>query len=159
MSDCIDIYFRLSGPAGQLSNLTANPFIMDNMYFGSTEGFLQGLRESNPKRQKEIFAMHGIQAKTSGGIRPIKGQTLYWKGQPFNRHSDFYQELLKRGFMCCFAQNEKYQKALYDSLGKELKHSIGKTDPYDTILTIEEFVGNLTRIREKYAEFLIKKFG
>ncbi|QAU04041.1 hypothetical protein Henu6_gp25 [Acinetobacter phage Henu6] len=157
--DSIDIYFRLPGPAGQLSNLTENPFIMDNTFFGSTEGFLQGLRESNPVRQKEVFAMHGIKAKTSGGIRPIKGQTLYWKGQPFNRHSEFYQNLLKKAFTCCFAQNEKYQKALYDTLDKELKHTIGKSDPYDTILTVEEFVGTLTSIREKYREFLIKKFG
>ncbi|AWY10232.1 hypothetical protein vBAbaMPhT2_127 [Acinetobacter phage vB_AbaM_PhT2] len=157
--DVIDIYFRHAGPAGQLSNLTKNPFIMDKIFFGSTEGFLQGLREKNPEIQKEIFALDGIKAKKSGAIRPIKNQTLYWQGRPFDRHSEFYQELLHRMYMNCFVQNEKYQKALYETLGKKLIHSIGKSDPFDTILTEQEFIGNLDRIRTKYSRYLELKYG
>lgn len=159
MDTLIDIYFRLPGPAGQLSNLAHNPFIMDGLFFGSTEGFLQGLREKNPDIQKEIFELHGIEAKKAGGIRPIKGQTLYWQGKPFDRHSEFYQELLYRMYMHCFVQNEKYQKALYESLGKKLIHSIGKSDPFDTILTEDEFIGNLNKIRDKYSRYLELKYG
>ncbi|CAH1068168.1 hypothetical protein HYQ09_gp186 [Acinetobacter phage vB_AbaM_Konradin] len=152
--DIVDIYFRLPGPAGQLSNLTQNPFIMDDMFFGSTEGFLQGLRESNPERQKEIFAMHGIPAKKAGRDCPIKNQTLYWQGKPFDRHSEFYQELLYKAYMHCFAQNVNYQEALYKTIGKTLKHSIGKSDPFDTILTEAEFIGILNRIRDEYTPYL-----
>lgn len=154
----IDIYSGHPGPAGQLSNLAKNPFIMGGMYFGSTEGFLQGLRVQDPVKQQEIFKMHGIAAKRTGRDNPIKNQTLYFKGHPFNRHSEFYQKLLDKAFMCCFVQNDAYQKALYDSVGHELRHSIGKSDPNDTILTEQEFISRLDTIRTKHFLFLENKF-
>ena len=72
-----DINSRGTYPCNVLSNLYNNPFVMDQIEFGSIEGFLQGLRESNPDRQLEIFKMHGIQAKRTGRGIPIKDQTSY----------------------------------------------------------------------------------
>lgn len=155
----IDIHSQLPGIPGILSNLHPKPFIMNGLMFGSIEGFLQGLRCKDQERQLQIFKMYGIDAKRTGRENPIKQDTLYFKGVPFNRHSEYYQKMLKKAFMCCFVQNDKFQKALYDSVGYELCHSIGKTDPAETILTEEEFIGTLNFIRYKHAKFLEQKYG
>jgi hypothetical protein len=81
----IDINSRGQYPANVLSNLWANSFIMDDVVFGSIEGFLQGLREKDPAKQLVLFSKSGIKAKQLGRAIVIKDQTLYWKGQPFNR--------------------------------------------------------------------------
>lgn len=154
----IDIHSQLPGIPGILSNLHPKPFIMNGLVFGSIEGFLQGLRCKDQERQLQIFKMYGIDAKRTGRENPIKQDTLYFKGVPFNRHSEYYQKMLDKAFMCCFVQNDKFQKALYDSVGHELGHSIGKTDPKDTILTNQEFISRLDTIRTKHFLFLENKF-
>jgi hypothetical protein len=154
----IDIHSQMPGIPGILSNLHPKAFIMNGLFYGSIEGFLQGLRCKDPVRQQEIFRLVGIQAKRTGYENPIKNNTLYYKGLPFDRHSDYYQKLLDKAFMCCFVQNDIFQKALYDSVGHELAHSIGKTDPNDTILTNQEFLSRLDKIRTKHFLFLENKF-
>lgn len=150
----IDINSRGQYPANVLSNLWANSFIMDGVCFGSIEGFLQGLREKDPEKQLVLFSKSGIEAKRLGHAINIKDQTLYWKGQPFNRHSDYYRNLYTRAYLKCFAQNELFQKALAVSIGSKLSHSIGKSDPFDTILTEQEFIFALNYVRSKFEVYL-----
>jgi hypothetical protein len=150
----IDINSRGQWPANVLSNLWANSFIMDDVVFGSIEGFLQGLREKDPAKQLILFSKSGIDAKRSGRAIPIKDQTLYWKGKPFSRHSDCYRSLYTRAYLKCFAQNELFQKALAATIGKTLTHSIGKSDPFDTILTEQEFIFALNYVRSKFELYL-----
>lgn len=154
----IDIHSGIPGISGILSNLHKKPFLMNGCVFQSIEGFLQGLRVENENEQKRIFMLCGVPAKVSGKNHSIKNQTLYWLGKPFNRHSDFYKELCTKAFNCCFAQNPKFQKALYDSRNFELVHTIGKNDPNITILTNDEFLGQLIRLRTDYIKYLEKCF-
>ncbi|EQA7786660.1 hypothetical protein ACX818_001245 [Acinetobacter baumannii] len=142
-----------------LSNLYHKPFIMDNMFFGSIEGFLQGTRYQDPDEQRKIFEKSGIDAKRAGREMPIKNDTLYWQGKPMHRLSERYINLCTKAFECCFAQNTIFQKALYESIGSKLEHSIGKNDPLQTILTNDEFIGNLDILRRKYTKFLTKLYG
>ena len=143
-----------------LSNLYRKPFIMNELFFGSIEGFLQGLRVSNIDNQVKVFAMDGISAKNIGKLYPIdKNQTLFFKGVSFNRHSEKYVELYEKAYEWCFIQNETFQKSLYVTMDMELIHSIGKKDPFDTILTEGEFIGQLYRLRNKYSKFLHACFG
>lgn len=155
----IDIHSGMPGISGVLSNLHKKPFLMNGCVFQSIEGFLQGLRVENENEQKRIFMLHGVPAKVSGKNHPIKNQTLYWLGKHFNRHSDFYKELYTKAFNCCFVQNFDFQKALYDSRNFELIHTIGKNDPYQTILTNEEFISQLVRLRTHYSIYLEKCYG
>ncbi|ADI96443.1 gp30.3 conserved hypothetical protein [Acinetobacter phage Ac42] len=143
-----DINSRGTYPCNVLSNLYNNPFVMDQIEFGSIEGFLQGLREPNPDKQLEIFKMHGIQAKRTGRGIPIKDQTLYYRGEPFNRHSEKYQSLLNTAYFLMCGQNFLFRKALMYTEGHELTHVIGKTDPFDTILTNDEFISRLYSLRK-----------
>lgn len=143
-----DINSRGTFPCNVLSNLYNNPFVMDQIEFGSIEGFLQGLREPNPDKQLEIFKMHGIQAKRTGRGIPIKDQTLYYRGEPFNRHSEKYQSLLNQAYFLMCGQNFLFRKALMHTEGHGLTHVIGKTDPFDTILTNDEFISRLYSLRK-----------
>lgn len=147
----IDINSMGQYPANVLSNLYIKPFFMDGEYFGSIEGFLQGLRVKNVIDQRAVFRLSGITAKLSGKKHPInKEQMLYYKGVKFNRHSEFYHELIERAFSKCFVQNDVFKEALAACDGCELIHSIGKDDPFDTILTNAEFIGALEQLRKQY---------
>ena len=75
-------------------------------------------------------------------------QTLHWKGQELPRRSQEYQELLDRAFDA-LAQNEGFQRALGASGDAVLTHSMGKRSEAQTVLTIREFCGRLTKLREK----------
>lgn len=134
-------------PCNVLSNLHPNKFVMDDIEFGSIEGFLQGLRYKNQLEQLEVFKLHGIKAKFAGRKKPIKNQMLYYRGSPFDRHSKKYQDLLNAAYAALGAQNQKFRDALKCTGDQQLTHSIGKTDPFDTILTNDEFIGRLICMR------------
>lgn len=55
------------------------------------------------------------------------------------------------------SKNPNFVKALLDSCDAVLTHSIGSHDPLKTILTEEEFVAQLNKIRRCLNEPLIKK--
>lgn len=75
-------------------------------------------------------------------------QTLYWAGRAYGRHTEEYQALLSRAYQACYEQCEEFRLLLAKTGNAILKHSIGKDDPTQTILTIDEFVGRLVRLRD-----------
>lgn len=136
-------------PCNSLSNFAPHPFIIDEIECNSMEGFLQGLKFKNPEMQKEVCTLVGIAAKRKGAKKNWKQEgILWWKGEPIDRFSDDYQELLDKAFEA-LSENTKFQKALLASNDAVLQHSIGKRKQKDTVLTIREFCGRLTTIREK----------
>lgn len=155
----IDIHSAMPGPAGVLSNLSHHPFIFEGVQFGSIEGLLQGLRFKDIESQFKVFAMHGIEAKRTGRSEPIKNDTMYYKGVPMSRFSDRYVGIVRDGYNHCFAQNEVFRKAIYDTRNEELTHSIGKNNPSDTIWTNDEFLRILYDLKTKYANRLTHEFG
>lgn len=150
----IDINSRSHGHAGNLSNLANHPFIMDGIYYGSMEGFIQHLRVKDTTVATEVAAMHGIKAKSQGKLHSIKNDTLYYKGQPFNRFSPKYSQLMAEAYDKCFAQNESFQISIYMTRNDTWIHSIGKSDATQTLLTENEFLGNLIGLKNRYAEYL-----
>lgn len=137
-------------PAAALSNFTPHPFTFRGIPIASMEGALQGLKFKSPEMQKVVFQLVGKAAKFKG--KPKKwwrDQTLYFQGQAIGRHSPEYQSLLDELFRAMFFQNAKARKALIDSGDAVLKHTIGKSDPKQTVLTTAEFCGRLTKIREE----------
>lgn len=113
------------------------------------EGFLQSVKFSNPDMQVHICSLIGIGAKCAGAKKNWKtDQTLYWLGKPIKRDSDEYQELLDRAY-AELAKNAGFRKALLASRNATLTHSMGRTKINDTVLTIREFCGRLTRLRKQ----------
>lgn len=148
----MDIGSKNCYPASALSNFAPHPFIFTWKEFevscNSMEGMLQSLKFKNPEMQKEVCKLVGFKAKMKGKNKNWHvSQTLWWNGQPIDRHSDEYQELLDNAYEA-LSQNNSFRKALLATKGI-LTHSIGKSDESKTVLTKTEFCKRLMRIREK----------
>ena len=141
-------------PSAALSNFAPHPFVIDGVQCNSMEGFLQSLKFANPEMQKEVCKLVGKAAKFKGKKKKWwRTQTLFWQGQEFARESAEYQLLLDRAFIA-LSENTSFQKALLATGNAVLTHSIGKTNPAETVLTRSEFCSRLTMIREKLKEKL-----
>jgi len=137
-------------PSSALSNFAPHPFVIDGIQCSSMEGFLQSLKFSNPEMQKAVCLLVGKQAKFKGKDKKWwKTQTLYWKGVAFDRHGNFYQELLDRAYSA-LSENDGFRRALLATGNSALTHSLGKSDPKRTVLTQREFCGRLEILREYY---------
>lgn len=148
----MDIGSRNSYPADALSNFSPHPFIIDGVECASMEGFLQGLKFKNPEMQAEVCKLVGIKAKNKGKNKNWRvSQTLWWKGQPINRNSKEYQDLLTRAYDALF-ENKGFRMALIAAGDATFTHSIGKRNKNDTVLTVSEFCGQLNRLRNKLKE-------
>ena len=136
-------------PSSSLSNFAGHRFIIDGVTCNSMEGFLQSLKFESPDMQEYVCSLIGKMAKFKG--KPKKWYTkqeLYWRGKAIDRHSEEYQKLLDKAFKAMYDQSESFRKALKDSEGANLSHSIGKSDPKKTVLTNTEFLSRLRRLRE-----------
>lgn len=136
-------------PNSALSNFAPHKFIFEGIECNSMEGLLQSFKFKNPEMQKEICKLVGITAKRVGSKKGWKrDQTLYWKGKAYKRGSNEYQELLDRAYDALFT-NESFKKALKASGDCVLTHSIGRTNPKETILTQREFCSRLMKLRDR----------
>lgn len=136
-------------PAGALSNFSPHGFEIDGIPCASMEGFLQSLKFKSPEMQEHVCTLVGFAAKRKGKDKNWRvTQTLYWKGKEIDRHSDEYQKLLDKAFDRLFT-NEKFKNALKATGDAVFTHTIGKTSPNDTVLTISEFCSRLTKLRDK----------
>lgn len=152
----IDIHSKGEYPSCALSNFAEHEFCIDNVKCSSMEGFLQSLKFRSIKKQKQVCLLSGKEAKNStkhtlAQLRWRTTHNLYWQGKRINRFSDEYQKLLDRAY-CELSKNKDFIKALDESGGKELIHSIGKNDAQKTVLTEYEFISRLNRIRDEVFE-------
>lgn len=136
-------------PSAALSNFAPHPFKIDGIQCNSMEGFLQSLKFKDEEMQKAVCLLVGKAAKFRGKNKNWqKTQTLYWKGQEIKRDSQEYQDLLDRAYEA-LSQNTGFQKALLATKDAVLTHSIGRTNPNETVLTRTEFCSRLMKIRER----------
>lgn len=143
----MDIKSNKKYPSSALSNFAPHPFELDGVKCSSMEGFLQSLKFKNPAMQEEVCKLVGFAAKKKGSKKNWK-DNLWWRGEPIDRFSDEYQELLDRAYDA-MGENSSFRKALLASGDAVLTHSIGKRKKKDTILTVREFCGRLMMLRAK----------
>lgn len=143
----MDIGSGTGFPSASLSNFAPHSFIIDGIECASMEGFLQSLKFSNPDMQKEVCKMVGRQAKFNGKKKKWwRTQTLYWKGKEYKRSGQDYQDLLDRAFDE-LGKNASFQRALLATNNAVLTHSMGKNKKEETVLTTQEFISRLNRLR------------
>lgn len=136
------------GITARLSNFTSRQFVFDGIPCASIEGVLQSFRFNDIERQREVCALSGGTAKKEGRTidwRPA--QLLYWQGVEYPRRSEAYQRLLDRLFLAVYIDNETFANDLQETGNRKLIHSVGRTDPSETLLTADEFCSRLTRLR------------
>lgn len=141
-----------SWPSAALSNFSAHSFVFRGVHCASMEGLLQSFKFSCSKKQVEVCALVGRKAKFKGKKKKwFLTQTLFWEGIAIGRHSEEFQIILDEAFESLFDQSNDAQRALMATGHAVLTHSMGKTDANFTVLTVEEFVSRLMRIRAKLA--------
>ncbi len=145
----IDIHSSGKYPSYMLSNFYPHEFEFDGMKCGSMEGFLQSLKTNDVKRQEFVCGLSKKEAKIRSTDTWTKEQNVYWKGRTYNRHGYQFQFLLRRAYRAMLKQCPKFHEALVSTGTKKLYHSIGKTDPHDTILTEKELCDILTELRSE----------
>lgn len=135
-------------PSAALSNFAPHPFVFDGVPCNSMEGFLQGLKFSNPDMQAHVCTLVGKAAKFKGKKKKWwRDQTLYWKGVPIARESEAYEVLIENAYNAMFL-NDGFRRALAATGTANLTHSMGKNKPSETVLTEREFCRNLMRLRD-----------
>lgn len=138
-------------PGGNLSNFSPHVFMIDRVLCASMEGFLQSLKFEDVVDQLEACELVGGKAKRFGTTRNEawkSAQSLWWRGDRFDRHGSTYQELLDRAFDA-LATNVNFLTALRATGDATLVHSIGCPDPTLTILTEREFCDRLMKLRAR----------
>lgn len=150
MTDILDISSDSTDPrAVALSNFTAQSFYIDGIPCNSMEGFLQSLKVSDPMLQANLCQLVGKHARQVGqqynGWK--KDQFLYWQNRVYPRISPQYDSLLNDVYEQVSKQCPDWTAALKASYPLQLTHTIGKTNPHDTVLTANQFCYILTNIR------------
>ncbi len=134
-----------------LSNFYPNEFEFDGVKCASMEGFLQSLKFKNKSRQIKVCSLVGIDAKNAGKRKWLWKFTgnIYWQGKKIKRDSGEYKNLLFRVYRALL-KNETFAKAIEDSYWCKYTHSIGKRNNRKTILTEEEFIWILNKMRSEH---------
>jgi len=147
----MDIRSGAGYPAGALSNFRRYNFVFDGVECASMEGLLQAFKFDKPHIQVAVCQLWGKKAKFRGKKRDRawkQVQMLWWKGKAMNRHGLEYQIKLDLAFES-LAQNPDFIKALLATGNATLTHSLGKSNPHDTVLTEREFCSRLEKIRSR----------
>jgi predicted NAD-dependent protein-ADP-ribosyltransferase YbiA (DUF1768 family) len=150
MRNPIEIRSKAPYPAGALSNFAAHAFVLDGVACACMEAFLQSLKVEDAAEQQRVCALPGPEAQGRGRRHEWRDSgTLWWRGVAVDRLSDAYQALLDRGYEALFAQAPRFRSALAATGDAQFSHAMGKDDPCETILTAEEFIGRLERLRAR----------
>jgi hypothetical protein len=146
----IDIHSKSTDPVAKgLSNFAHRPFKLGPYTFASMESFLQCLKTADSvvitKRCRLIGYAAFKDGQKDNAWKNI--QILYWLGYSYQRDSNGYQELLKLAYDAQFDQNPDFAELLLKTVGRQLRHTMGKHDARDTTLTESEYIQQLERLR------------
>lgn len=142
-----DISSKAAGALQVLSNFSRHPFVLDGVECGGMEGFLQGLKFKDEKRQREVCAMHGWTAKKTGKV--AWKDFLFWKGKPIERMSPDYARLVGRAYVAMAKANKRFVDALMAVEIEKCTHLMGAPEEmkFKTVLSEKEFIKVLSWLK------------
>jgi predicted NAD-dependent protein-ADP-ribosyltransferase YbiA (DUF1768 family) len=147
----INIISTAEGPEAILSNFADTPFTLDGVTCASVEGFIQGLKEQKPDKQRRICLRNGFEAKRASSRRRNRrvreSGIVWWQGRAVSFKSEEYYQLIERGIRAKLDQNATARQALFDTRNAELVHDTGRPESPNTSLPSERFVSILMKIR------------
>ena len=146
----LDISYR-DNESAPLSNLFAHKFQIDGINCISMESFIQSLRVSDEIVQKKICEEYtGYTAYKMRLSLPDwrKEGYVYWRGKKILRESLEYHRLLTKAYDKLF-ENEVFRYCLNMHKDDILIHSIGCKDVKETLLTPDEYIDQIERLRRK----------
>lgn len=146
----IDIKF--DSEYSSLSNFAKHPFVFDGVEINSMEGFLQSLKFKNQSIQKKVCLLCEHKAKDSGkyGIKWKHSNRLYWNGREVKRFGSEYIDFIMSAYMEMAKANPDFVDDLLKTTGHQLQHSVGISDKKETVLTRDEFISCLIKLRNHF---------
>ena len=78
-------------------------------------------------------------------------QRVNYLGNEIDRHTEEYNQQITRAFDALH-ENPDFKKALEQSECYELQHTIGRSNKHVSLLTEQEFIAQLNRLRNKKNE-------
>lgn len=154
----VDIsYQSMKSLPRMLSNLYPYDFDFEGNNAKSIEGVIQALKHPEIDIQKEVIQYAGVDAYHTRGATSGPYTTLYWMGEKMDRFGVDYQLFLNDLFLSVYYQSGLYRKA-FEMIGNRIVlHSIGKTDPYVTTLTVDEYIGRLNILKNDMLDLQAKE--
>ena len=152
----IDIAY-LDPNSSVLSNLFPHVFAMSTIYgmikFASMEAFFRCLCLNNDTIDA-IYDLANLSGMDAYRVRHALpdwrvSQKVFWNGKYIERESEEYKELLKNAYDTMFECNPLFRMALKKTKGKILMHTMGETNPKETLLTPNEYMEMLNRERDR----------
>jgi hypothetical protein len=142
-------------PARRLSNFQSRRFIFDGIECSSIEGVLQAIKVADPVLQARICLLSGSEAKSAGQTPEaqqwLHSNELTWLGVKYPRDSRAYQHFLTRLYDIVYEQCPHFAEDLAQVEFQDICHTIGNSSQRETVLTETEFIGQLNRLRIRFA--------
>ncbi len=151
MDKVLDININLWNPSNLLSNLRDNEFVFDAVKCSSMESFLQSLKFRNKDEQEKIALLNGQESREKGNKKILWKLTgnLYWKGQKIKRKSKDFDNLILKAYKTLYEQSEDLKLGLSCTKDYKLVYTEGKQRKRATILTEQEFICCLNKLRKE----------
>lgn len=148
----IEIRYRGVGLERELSNLYPHDFVLEGIKYASMEAFFACLRTDNESSKPNLRNTYGYLAwKLGHQFDWTAKQVVYYHGKEIDRHSEEYKTLITSAFDALY-ENPNFKNALERTKNFTLKHEIGKSSNYKSLLTRKQFIGQLNRLRKKLDE-------
>jgi predicted NAD-dependent protein-ADP-ribosyltransferase YbiA (DUF1768 family) len=119
----INITSSTPGELKFVSNFAATPFVLDELAYGSVEGFWQSLKFADEVKRREVAMLDGSRAKDAGGGAPPQDAIIY--GETLVRVGTWdHWQLMERACVAKFEQNERARNALLSTGKRPLVHEM-----------------------------------
>lgn len=136
-------------PEDILSNRCNNDFCFEDVQCSSMESFLQSLKYRDAVLQAKICLVDANYLRPYDTSDWQKDQVLWWKGEPVHRQSLKYIRLIYKAYNELYLWCGRFRDALMGSIGKELLYDTGSNDIHQSVLTDNEFIRILSKLRER----------
>lgn len=119
-----------------LSNLAETPFLLEDEFIASVEGFHQGIKYKDIDRRRQVFDLWGIKSKSAGReANKIASGFVYWGNGDQTRdivwQSREYYDLYFDALFAKFTTNPKAESALLATGDATFSHLIPKIGGLD----------------------------
>ncbi len=106
-----------------ISNLAATPFLLDDAYYASVEGFWQSLKFDGEAARKRVGQLAGSDAKKAGDAAQ-PGLAFDYHGDTVQRGTFAHWQLMRRACLAKFTDDARARKALLASGQRPLTHVV-----------------------------------
>lgn len=134
-----------------LSNLFPHKFVIDGVKCQSMESFIQSLRVEDVDVQRKICEEYsGYMAYKMRLALPdwTEKEIVYWQNKKIIREFEEYDKLITRAYDMLF-ENEVFRYFLNIAKDYVLIYNIGGKSIDKTLLTQDEYIGQLNRLIKK----------